>query len=315
MFRFVLTLFVPFLTAACVAATPISLEEADFADPSTLVRTGEFCAAATQVDTDKYTRLCSGAFSCTDGGCIPDVIFAIVDANREDQFLTFISRPYVTGQQRRLDLEGMDRKELVEWPWFPDQRTLTEDLVIYEVNTQPGFDVGLILELRQRQDIVFDAMRFGRPAGLPPFSLQISAEQFFLFRGAGATQLRPFVRDAFEGYLGTDCSSVGSTICNIVASQGQVKVNLLTPGTSLTGRPDFWEKSEWYVYPTQTFAGYYDLKIDVPITSIRRWPTDGLPPNGGFTSVDHDPGFELLRQEIASSFLDALEASIPPWSQ
>lgn len=315
MFRLVVVLVGVSFFATCAMANSIKLEQADFTDPEVLIETARFCSSPNGYREDGYERLCSWSFTCTDGGCIADVIFVIVDANKEEEFLEFTSRPFVTRQERRPELELLDRQELVQWPWHPDPRTLSQEIVVYEVNTLPGYDVGLILELRQANSIVFDAMRFGRAAGLPPFSLHFSEEQFYEFRGVGAVRLRPIVQKAFEKYLGMPCGALEPAVCTVVASQGRVKVNLLVPGSGLTGRPDHWERSEWYIYPTQTFAAYYELMIDVPITNIRRWPTNGVPPSGGFTSVDNDKGFELLRQEIAGNLVESLDASFPPWTQ
>lgn len=270
---------------------PYTLPEADFLsahrgryDIASLARLGRFCFQPYLGHASGPGALggdlCLGTFYCGDGGCNPIGITVTVRSGRESEFIGF---------SQSLQFTALENAS-------------TSDGTSYYISSMPGYEIENVLRLRARPDIVQGARRTGGEAGAPPRMITISQTQFQRFRGPGIADLRAEVIDALEEALGRPCRTDEFMTCSVLPLAGRLAIDLLAPGTALTGRPDHWERSYWEVHVHWDGSpDEYLLYVALPVTSVRRWPVDGGKPAGTFESLDYDPGFEALRSVVMES--------------
>jgi len=303
---------------ACPASVAAqSLEDVVPFDPGSMAETGRFCEAnwADVYDDPTLKRMCHNVFICGDGGCLPEYIVAVVAREREEEM-----RAVVAG----LPLDGFAPCDPGD-PWqqyyvapleqeFEPMGLLGfleplrgRDVISYCGKTFPGFEADVVATLRQFGGDDLAASRIGAGAGSPPAQIPLTQAQFLAIRDGHALPLRAPVVAALEALTGERCETTAALTCAVIAERGKVKAQLLFPDGALTGRAGHWEMAHLEVYPANPMADYFELEFDMPITSIRRWPSDREKPTEGFQALDWDDGFESFRQNVMARVTDALE--------
>ncbi len=238
---------------------------------------------------------CLGTFYCGDGGCDPVMIEVLVRADKVDDFVA------LSDELEHTEIHECEHNYLVGHSEVGGKS--------FCVASVPGFEIENTLRLRGHRDIVLGARRTGGDAGAPPRMVLISPAQFERYRGPGIAELRSDLIDALEAAIGGRCTTDAFRTCAVMPSGGRLAINLLTPGTPITGRTDHWERSYWEVHVHWDGSpDHYLLYFDLPVTAIRRWPTSGPKPSTGFTSVDFDEQFENLRTFVMERVAYSVEA-------
>lgn len=312
--KFIRILFVVALASCFVTRGSISIAQSDFSSPSVLTDLSNYCDGHDFFNDVEEARLCWGTFYCGDGGCIPNKFVALIYTEKIRDFRKMAAGLSIESYEDcGADWEYED--QIFTHPYLNLVRSKIEgrSFKVFCGETTPGYDVETVLKFRQSESVVLEAIRIGGGAGIPSLSLIISADQFFAFRGTGIAALRPHVVDAIEVATGVTCETTQRVTCSVVPARGKITVDLLTPGSVASGRSSTWERSYWEIFPTQQFAGDFELSINLPITSLRTWPTDRAKPTSGFVPLDFDQGFEQLQGAAASRLVDSLNADFPPW--
>ena len=139
--------------------------------------------------------------------------------------------------------------------------------------------------------------------GVKPVPRQpcLTQNQYYALRGGGIVALRGLVESGIEELIGQPCRTSQRLTCSVAPTSGRIRVELLVPGSAITGRPDQWERSYWEIFPHWTGAvDEYQIQFDLPITAVRRWPVRGEKPSSGFVALDYDAGFESFRLSLMS---------------
>jgi uncharacterized protein YgiM (DUF1202 family) len=271
---------------------PYTLSKDDFVkshtmqfDVAALGRLGRFCWQPfldVAFEDHQGQELCLGTFYCGDGGCDPIGIIVNVPSSANDAFIEL---------SNEIKFENIYECYGEYFP-IPDEVPHTQ----YCIESTPGYEIENVLRMRSRADIVTSARRYGGDAGSPPRMISISETQFERFRGTGIVELRNELISGLEAAISATCETNEFRTCSVLPEDGRLRIELLTVGNAITGRPDHWEKSLWEIYVHWDGSpNGYQLYFGLPITSIKRWPTVGSKPTNGFISLDYDDGFENLR--------------------
>lgn len=286
-------------------------------------------------DPNTYSRrepldqvICENTYSCG-FRCLSDVIIAIIPNNQTAAFERLSTGRYIESIQscsnrrfqERYDLNPDYLRDLRDpgglWastdvPYWIGEKLRAGTYTPYCIAATPGFEAEATIFLRRHTEMVLWAFRIGAFAGSPPAHMTISQNQFFRLRGAGVTELREHVVFALEKVTGQKCATNNRMTCSVVASRGRISVSLTTPGTSASGRPGHWEQSEWSVAPLNVEADSFEIEFQLPVTRIKRWPTDGDKPSGDYQTVDYDEKFEDFRASVMSIVADRIGGTYVP---
>jgi hypothetical protein len=289
---------------------------ADYSNPQTLFN----FLNSEPVDAESFEI--QSRTECGDGGCHDTDFMALVESGKEEIFLSIVERVPAQTVRRCRDysedensfFHSINRVNANSWEslsWHlgidfvpqPDKFTLFCGVAI------PGYSQQTILMLNQFPDIVYSAARPKSGAGSYPIDISIPLSSFLAIRGDGLqVQLQPVIEAAVEELNGRKCTTNAYMTCEFNLINGVLRMNLLAPGTSLTNRIGYWERSVWSFTPRHVYNGPdgYTIQIAIPNTSIRRWPDDRVKPEAGFVSVDEDDGFNEMRDFITNTILLSL---------
>lgn len=256
----------------------------------------------------QLSRVCSKSFYCGDGGCDPLITKFVIDESNFNRLVSDIN----DFMYQEISRCGYDTWSRLSWEFYPFSSSFDQDewVHIFCLESFPGYEIENTLRLREL-DYVTAAARIGGDAGAPPRMINIDQEAFERFRGRGIGDLRMILVSSIEAAIGHKCETTDTMTCSVLPQGGKLVVELLVPGSDLSGRPDHWEKSHWEVFTHWDGSmGNYQLYFGLPITSIRRWPTSGVKPFGGFVSLDYDEGFESVRTFVMTQVADAIDAEL-----
>jgi hypothetical protein len=253
---------------------------------------------------------CYGVFYCSDGGCTPHLFVALIDPSSSNTVAGVLASLPVTEFALCSNFE-MGGRATVSFEWRKEWiDALEAGFIPYCGATVPGFENDVVIALRKAKEMVHFASRVGDPAGSPPTFVTIDEDTFHRLRGEGMAQLVGAVSDSIEDIVGGPCVTSERITCSISTGNGRISINLLAPSTGMSGREGFWERSRWEIYPNQLYTDTYAIAIDLPVTSIRRWPKEGSKPQDGFTSLDYDDGFEVLRNHVAQEIAAQIDGRV-----
>ncbi len=313
------------ICSSALSQESYNIYDLDLENPDSIDSAAKFCADViygndrfSEQGYEEHKDLCVKSFFCGEGGCEPIGIIVVIDSAREADFQNLLNSlpvdemhlcsPTDEYENQFNSLQGI--RSHVYTNAFAD-RMWSDQFLAYCGSARPGYEIDTIIQMRRHSDIVMLAAREGGEAGAPPAMIDISKDAFFRFRTHALAELRHELKSAIEVLTGKECQTNTVMTCSIILSRGRIKLDLLVPGSDITGRIDQWEKSYWEVYPHWTgWADEYQLYFDLPITAVRRWPVTGEKPSGGFQSLDYDQGFEEFRFAVMSLIANNIGATV-----
>lgn len=281
-----------------------------------ILQDSSYCEAEISNENTSMRELetCQGVYYCSDGGCIPQWFAVLADRAHERQLFNEISKLPVSRFSKCSDDEVVGPAANGSWS-VPERRMLMpSNLERYCGLAISGFENDVVLWLREKSVVAYWARRFGEGAGSPPAFVTVSGRTFYELRGEGIGRLMSVVEDALEEIIGRPCKTDQNITCSVSLGNGRIVADVLAPATGVSGRAGVWEKSHWEVYPNQMFSDTFSITIDLPVTSIRRWPVSSTKPTTGFTSLDYDDGFEILRNHIAKRISERVDGQVEDWN-
>lgn len=258
----------------------------------------------------RVEEVCRGVYYCSDGGCIPEWFAVIADKSKEDSLFGAVSDLPVRKFARCAEMQEIYPAAADIWSVPERGIPIPNNIQIYCGYAISGFENDVVTWLRARTDIAYWAKRFGEGAGSPPAFVSVSSEVFYSIRGGGMGTLKKTVEDGLSEMIGLPCETNRHVTCSVSVGNGRIVADLLAPSTGMSGRHGVWEKSHWEIYPNQMFTDMFSITIDLPVTSIRRWPSTSEKPGSGFTSLDYDDGFEVLRNHLARRISEHLGGQV-----
>lgn len=311
---------VAFVLSACVSE-PLagqSLESVVPFDEESMRSAARYCARDYGKGIEEQPGLCQATFYCGDGGCDPQSFVAVLPKELEATFRSSlaklpVSEYHLCSREDEFEAQYVDFEPGSFLTYFGSFTYSGGDHTAFCGETIPGYENDIVLALRQIDPSKVIVVRTGGEAGSPPAHMKITELQFTGARRNGVENLRLPLVQAIESLTGQSCETSSRQTCSVVAEQGRLKAKLLFADGVMTGRSGNWEQVYLEIYPNQLSGDYYALSFDMPITSIRRWPSDRAKPSSGFTSLDFDEGFESFRFDLMSKIADAVGGTPVSW--